>query len=74
MGFKQGRSQDLVSGGTHFGGGGDPLFFASDRKSQGSPLSTFGYHRISGGGPAPPGYALGFKLDLSQPLKGSLLA
>ena len=51
----QGRSQDLVSGGgTHFGGGGDPLFFSSDPKSQGSPLCTFGYPRISGGGPPPP--------------------
>ena len=48
---QQGRSQDLVSGGgTHFGGP-DPLFFASDPKSQGSPLCTFGYLRISGGRP-----------------------
>ena len=50
---EQGRSQDLVSGGTHFGGG-DSLFFASDPKSQGSPLCTFGYLRISGGPPPRP--------------------
>ena len=41
-------------GGTHFGGGADPLFFASDPKSQGSPLCTFGYPWISGGRPPPP--------------------
>ena len=49
-------------GATHFGGGGpDPLFFASDPKSQGSPLMYFWLPPdFGGGGPAPPpGYALG---------------
>ena len=58
----QGRSQDLVSGGHPFRGGGDPLFFASDPKSQGSPLMYFWLPPDFGGGappPPPPGYALG---------------
>ena len=61
----QGRSQDLVSGGgTHFGGGGDPLFFASDPKSQGSPLMYFWLPPDfgGGGGPGPPA-------PLATPLK-----
>ena len=55
-GVDQGRSQDLVSG------GGDPPFFASDPKSQGSPLMYFWLPLDFGGGappPAPPGYVLG---------------
>ena len=60
----QGRSQDLVSGGgAPISGGPDPLFFASDPKSQGSPLMYFWLPPDFGGGgpgpPAPPGYALG---------------
>ena len=66
----QGRSQDLVSGGGHpFRGGPDPLFFASDPKSQGSPLMYFWLPPDFGGGagppappPPPPGYALGSPL------------
>ena len=42
-------------GGTHFGGGGaDPLFFASDPKSQGSPLMYFWLPPDFGGGRPPP--------------------
>ena len=33
--WKQGRNQDLVSGDGPLGGGSDPLFFASNPKSQG---------------------------------------
>ena len=65
MCLRQGRSQDLVSGGgTHFGGP-DPLFFVSDPKSQGSPLMYFWLPPDFGGGagppPPPPGYALGLR-------------
>ena len=41
-------------GPTHFGGGPDPLFFASDPKSQGSPLMYFWLPPDFGGGPGPP--------------------
>ena len=51
-GHTQGRSQDLVSGGGGhpFRGGGDPLFFASDPKSQVFPLMYFWLPPDFGGG------------------------
>ena len=57
--------KDLVSGGGHpfQAGGADPLFFASDPKSQGSPLMYFWLPPDFGGGAdphPPPGYALGY--------------
>ena len=70
--WMQGRSQDLVSGGGHpFRGGPDPLFFASDPKSQGSPpyvlLATPGFRGGGGGGPGPP------RPPLATPLPGCCL-
>ena len=41
-------------GGHPFRGGPDPLFFASDPKSQGSPLMYFCLPPDFGGGPGPP--------------------
>ena len=51
-------------GATHFGGGGpDPLFFASDPKSQGSPLMYFWLPPDFGGGGGPPRPPPGYALD-----------
>ena len=75
--LNQGRSQDLVSGGASpISGGPDPLFFASDPKSQGSPLMYFWLPPDFGGGgrapPAPPpGYALGLNLCQIAHKRGS---
>ena len=49
--------------GAPISGGPTPYFSSQTPKSQGSPLCTFGYLRISGGGgrpPAHPGYALAY--------------
>ena len=67
--LNQGRSQDLVSGGGHpfRGGGPTPYFSPQTPNHKGPPLCTFGYLRISGGGPSPPpGYALDSELRLVQ--------
>ena len=65
--WSQGRSQDLVSGGgpTHFGGGPTPYFSPQTPNHKGPPLCTFGYPRISGGGPGPPPPPPGYALDWS---------
>ena len=41
-------------GPTHFGGGPTPYFSPQTPNHKGPPLCTFGYLRISGGGPGPP--------------------
>ena len=69
QGIEQGRSQDLVSGGAHpFRGGPDPLFFASDPKSQGSPLMYLCLPPDFGGGPGPPRPPPGYALGIERPL------
>ena len=69
-------------GGTHFGGGGGPTPYFSPQtpNHKGPPLCTFGYLRISGGGPAPPpprpppGYALVRYIRRKQNSTGSSLS
>ena len=57
----QGRSQDLVSGGHPFRGGGRPPYFSPQTPNNKSPpLCTFGYPRISGGPGPPPRLATPF--------------
>ena len=63
----QGRSQDLVSGGTHFGGGATPYFSPQTPNHKGLPLCTFGFPRASGGRPPPPA-------PLTTPLKAQFSA